>query len=65
MEIGGDYLTKISPKQEKFIMAIMTTSTTEEAYKKAGIAQSTAYKYLNDPVFKEEYRRIRREPWGK
>lgn len=49
----------MKPKQEKFIMALMSTSTTEEAYKKAGIAQSTAYNYLNDPVFKEEYRRIR------
>ncbi len=52
---------KLKPKQEKFIMALMATNTTEEAYKQAGIAQSTAYNYLNDPVFKEEYRRIRRE----
>ena len=55
---------KLKPKQEKFIMSLMSTSTTEEAYKKAGIAQSTAYNYLNDPVFKEEYRRIRRETMG-
>ena len=30
-------------------MALMATNTTEEAYKQAGIAQSTAYKYMTDP----------------
>lgn len=54
-------MAKSSVKQEKFIMALMATNTTEEAYKQAGIAQSTAYSYLSDPLFKEEYRRIRRE----
>ena len=54
-------MEKLKPKQEKFIMALMATNTTEEAYKQAGIAQSTAYSYLSDPSFKEEYRRVRRE----
>lgn len=54
-------MKKLSVKQENFIMALMSTSSTEEAFKKAGISQTTAYKYLNDPYFKEEYRRIRRE----
>jgi hypothetical protein len=54
-------LAKINPKQEKFIMALMATNTTEEAYKQVGIGQSTAYKYMADPSFKEEYLRMRRE----
>lgn len=55
------FVGKINVKQEKFIMALMATNTTEEACMQAGIAQSTGYKYLNDPVFKEAYRSIRRE----
>lgn len=54
-------MANLNVKQENFIMALMSTSTTEEAYRKAGISPTTAYKYLNDAFFKEEYRRIRRE----
>lgn len=39
----------------------MCSSNTEEAIKKAGISQTTAYKYLKDPKFNEAYRRNRRE----
>lgn len=51
----------LKPKQEKLIIALMSKATTEEAIKEAGINRSTAYKYLRDPDFSNEYRRIRRE----
>lgn len=51
----------LKPKQEKFIISLMSKATTEEAIKDAGINRSTAYKYLRDPDFSNEYRRIRRE----
>lgn len=51
----------LKPKQEKFIISLMSKATTEEAIKDAGINRSTAYKYLRDPEFSNEYRRIRRE----
>lgn len=57
----GNFMGNISVKQEKFIMALMATNTTEEACMQAGIAQSTGYKYLNEPAFKEAYRMARRE----
>lgn len=57
----GDKLSKLKPKQEKFIISLMSKPTTEEAIQEAGINRNTAYKYLRDPTFSEEYRRIRRE----
>lgn len=41
-------------KQENFITALMTESTTKAAYEKAGISKFTAYKYLRDPEFRAE-----------
>jgi len=54
-------LIDLKPKQEKFIISLMSKATTEEAIKDAGINRSTAYKYLRDSDFSNEYRRIRRE----
>ncbi|MGX7395428.1 hypothetical protein [Carnobacterium mobile] len=54
-------MIQLKPKQEKFIIALMSKATTEEAIEEAGINRNTAYKYLRDPDFSNEYRRIRRE----
>lgn len=54
-------MAELKPKQEKLIIALMSKSTMEEAVEAAGITKNTAYKYLKDPVFSNEYRRIRRE----
>lgn len=54
-------MIELKPKQEKFIIALMSKATTEEAIEEAGINRNTAYKYLRDPDFSDEYRRIRRE----
>ena len=50
----------LKKKQEEFIMALMESNTNDEAIQKAGLSQSTAYKYLRDSDFQAEYKRIRR-----
>ena len=52
---------KLSRNQEKFLIALMSSDTVAAASKKAGITTPTAYKYLNDPFFKQEHRKLRRE----
>lgn len=52
---------KLSRNQEKLLVALMSTPTIKAASEQAGITTATAYKYLNDPTFKEEYKKVRRE----
>ena len=54
-------MAKLSQRKEKFLLAYLNTNTIEEARKEAGISESSAYNYLNDPLFKAEYRNKRRE----
>lgn len=54
-------MAKITKKQETFLIYLMETSTIVEACSKAGIANGTGHKWLNDPTFKKEYNRLRRE----
>lgn len=54
-------MVKVNPKQERFAVALMSTSTIIEAYTMAKITNSTAHKYLNDPDFSAYYMQLRRE----
>ena len=54
-------MTKTNAKHEKFILALMSTSTIEDAAKLAKIARGTAFQYLRDPEFNEAYLTFRRE----
>lgn len=54
-------MTKLRKNQEVFLIALMENSTILDACRQAGIASATGYKFLNDPIFKVEYARIRRE----
>ena len=45
----------LNAKQVKFMKALLTSDTITEAYKQAGIAEHTAYKYLADEEFSKEY----------
>ena len=40
---------------------MLTSKTIEDAYKKADITRNTAYRYLNDEEWQEEYRKRRSE----
>lgn len=54
-------MVKLTAKQEKFLLALMNTNTIVEACREAEITNNTGHKYLNNPEFREEYLRIRRE----
>ncbi|GFG47747.1 hypothetical protein ScFU97_10860 [Streptococcus canis] len=51
----------LTPKQEKFMAAMVTSKTITEAAERAGIARVTAHKYLKDITFKRAFRRYRSE----
>jgi phage terminase small subunit len=43
----------LTPKQYKFLSLLLASKTVADAAKEAGIAESTAYRWLNDPMFKQ------------
>lgn len=47
--------------KEKIIDALLSTDTIAAAAKKAGVSDSTIYRYLRDETFKNEYRTARRD----
>lgn len=47
---------KLTPKQQKALVALLTNSTKEAAAKAAGIESKTLRRYLSDPDFQAEYR---------
>lgn len=52
---------KLSKKQDNFLIALMQSGTIVEACKQVGISNVTGHSYLNDPDFRTEYARLRRE----
>lgn len=52
---------KKSRKSEQFIAALLSNPTIEAAAKSAGISDATAWRWLKDPKFAEQYRDARRE----
>lgn len=46
----------ITQKQQRALIALLTSPTKEAAAKKAGIESKTLRRYLADPDFQEEYR---------
>lgn len=54
-------MKKLKPKQETFMLALVTEPTITKAYQKANISNSTAYKWLSDETFKKALMEFRRE----
>lgn len=52
-------MEELNRRQQAFLMALLQCGNVEQASKQAGIVQSTAYNYLNDPIFKRIYREHR------
>lgn len=48
-------------KKDRFLRAMLTEKNIEQAYKKAEISKTTAYKYLKDDNFKAELLKAKRE----
>jgi len=51
----------LTPKQQKAIVALLSNSTIEKAAVDAGISERTLYRWLNDPCFRDECRKSRRQ----
>lgn len=54
-------MTRISRKQEKAILALMTARTIEGAAKRAGVYTRTIFRWFKSEAFLSEYRDARRE----
>lgn len=52
---------ELNQRQEKFLKALLTSASIDEACKVADINRNTGYKYLRDETFQEHYRALRRE----
>jgi hypothetical protein len=52
---------KKSRKAEQFIAALMAHPSIEAAAKSVGIGNATAWRWMQDPSFAEQYREARRE----
>lgn len=51
----------LNQRQERFLKAMLETTSIEQACAVASITKNTAYKYLKDETFMKEYRALRRE----
>ena len=56
----GAKTSNFTRKKEKAIAALLTTDTIEQAANVAGIAESTLYRWLQNPTFLEQYRKARK-----
>lgn len=50
---------KLTPRQQKFMIALLNSRTVEEAAEKAGIGRTTGHSYLKSVTFKRAYREAR------
>ena len=51
--------TALSPRQDKAILALLTTPTVDQAARTAGVGRTTVHRWLNDEDFRDELRRRR------
>jgi len=57
MEVASE---KLTPKQEKALAALLSCGEVKAAAKKAGVGQTTLWRWLKEDAFIEEYRNGRR-----
>jgi hypothetical protein len=53
--------TKLTPKQQRTIAALLTAPTVRKAAEEAGVPERTLYDWLKTPAFKSAYREAQRE----
>ena len=59
-------MTKVeTAKRDKYMVALLTSSTKSEAYKAAHISKATANRIEQEPDFIEQYNKIRRQAMEK
>lgn len=54
-------MARITPKQHKFIAALIQADTTQAAIDEVGVSKNAAYRWLKDPDFMKELRQARRD----
>lgn len=54
-------MSELNIRQDKFLKALLTSGSVDEACTVAKINRTTGYRYLKDAEFLEEYRALRRE----
>lgn len=52
-----EYFSKLSPKRQKGLRALLSSKNMTAAAKKAGVSRMTMYRWLQDPFFREEFRK--------
>ncbi len=56
--------TKLTARQERTIVALLTEPSVAAAAKKVGVGERTIFTWLSEPSFSEAYRRARRDAVG-
>ena len=57
-------VSKLTPKQEQAVLALLTNQGVDNAARAVGIAPRTLYRWMNEPVFDKAYRKARRDAFG-
>jgi hypothetical protein len=57
-------VSKLTPKQEQAIVALVTNQGVDNAARAVGIAPRTLYRWMNEPLFDKAYRKARRDAFG-
>src|ERR1039457_4877441 len=57
-------VSKLSPKQEQAILALVTNQRVDNAARAVGTAPRTLYGWMNEPLFDKAYRKARRDAFG-
>lgn len=57
-------VSKLTPKQEEAVLALLTNQGVDNAARAVGIAPRTLYRWMNEPPFDKAYRKARRDAFG-
>ena len=52
-----EHFSKLSPEQQKGLRALLSSKNMTAAAKKAGVSRMTIYRWLQKPLFREEFRK--------
>jgi AcrR family transcriptional regulator len=52
---------ELTARQEHVLLALLAHPRVDQAAKRAGVARSTVYRFLADPIFQAVYRRAREQ----
>src|SRR5688500_3620360 len=58
MHQNGTVALPLTPKQQRFLAALMTERTREAAADVANVSRATAYRWLGEPVFQTALKQI-------